>query len=307
MIKTKTLFILGAGASTTFDYPTSAELRNAILNQEHDLTIIDALNRHDVNPGQFSRALTRFKDKFSRSSVYSIDSFLEYRTEFMNIGKINIAAHLINCEEDRKLRDDGNNWYMFLYDRLKTSFEQFDQNNISFITFNYDRSLEQFLFEAIRSQFGKNTQECAEKMRKIPIVHLYGQLDLLPWQDKDGRGKEYSRSNNLIERLRAAPQNIKLISDDQDIDKSAEFQNAYSLIEAAERIYFLGFSFDETNLKRLKIRLMKNKALLATALGLEESKRSWVKRYFQSEVQTEIDLFEKLDSLSLLKKNLKIE
>jgi len=36
MIKTKTLFILGAGASAPFGYPTGIELRKAILtNKKH--------------------------------------------------------------------------------------------------------------------------------------------------------------------------------------------------------------------------------------------------------------------------------
>lgn len=305
MIKTKTLFILGAGASVPFGYPASIGLREAILRKGNDVTILKALNYQDDDPKPFQREFNRFLNEFARSSVYSIDSFLEYRTEFMEIGKINIAAFLINHEDDGKLRFSGNNWYMYLYDRLKVSFDQFDQNNISFITFNYDRSLEQFLYEAIRCRFGKSPQECAEKLKSIPIVHLYGQLDPLPWQGENGR--KYSSKENLIDRLRAASKNIKLISDERDISKSEDFHNAYNLINDAQRIFFLGFSFDETNLDRLNIGLMKNKLIVGTALGLETSKHNWVTHHFRDKIQTNIVLHQDMDALSLLKTFLVIE
>jgi hypothetical protein len=224
----------------------------------------------------------------------------------MDIGKITIAAFLINHEEDVRLRLSGkDNWYMYLYDRIKASFEQLDQNKISFITFNYDRSLEQFLFEAIRNRFGKSPSECAEKMKNIPIVHLYGQLDPLPWQGKDGR--EYTPRNNLVERLRAAPRNIKLISDERDIANSEEFQKAYGLIRNAERIYFLGFSFDETNLERLNTTLMKGKSLISTGLGLEPTKFRRVRKYFFDKIGADISIHLDTDALSLLRNELDIE
>jgi hypothetical protein len=306
MIRTRTLFILGAGASAPFGFPTSHQLRDAILNRENDSDIINAFNILYNNPNIFPRKLDDFINEFAGSGVYSIDSFLEYRTEFMDIGKASIAAYLINHEDDKKLRHSSdNNWYMYLFDRLRTSFEELDQNNISFITFNYDRSLEQFLYEAIRCRFGKKPLECVEKMNKIPIVHLYGQLDLLPWQDKIGKG--YSPTKDLSDRLRNAAKNIKLISDERDVANSEEFNKAYDLIKKAERIYFLGFSFDETNLKRLDIKLMKSKRIVSTAYGLEQSKLYWVQNYFRNEIDSRIVLHERMDALSLLKSDLTIE
>jgi len=237
MIKTKTLFILGAGASAPYGYPTSVGLREAILGRERDSTILKALNNENDDPKPFEKELNRFLDEFSRSSVYSIDSFLEHRTEFMKIGKLSIAAYLINYEVDSILRSSINNWYMYLYDRLNVSFDIFHQNNISFITFNYDRSLEQFIFEAVRYRFGKSPKECVEKLTNIPIVHLYGQLDPLPWQ-QGKHGKEYHPNKHLFDRIRSATDNIKLISDERDISKSHDFQKAYYLINNAQRIFF---------------------------------------------------------------------
>lgn len=224
----------------------------------------------------------------------------------METGKILIARYLISKEADEILRNANGNWCMYLFKRMNISFEQFSQNNISFITFNYDRSLEQFLFEAIRSLLTRKSSECEEMMKEFPIVHLYGQLDPLPWQEPGG--KEYSSVEDLLERLRAAPQNIKLISDERDIENSEEFQDAYKLIQDADRIFFLGFSFDETNLKRLNLySVIRSKQIFATAYRVEPSKLKWIKQYFSGKAQLSNYHFEDTDALTLLKNCLEIE
>lgn len=303
MIKTDTLFILGAGASEPFGYPTSDELRNLIRNGKMRPKLIKALNLCNDDARDFQKIVDEFTSEFSKSSIY-IDFFLEQRPEFMDIGKMAIAAYLIQYENDSRLRNSEDNWYMYLYKRLKSSFEDFDKNNIYFITFNYDRSLEQFLFEALRSTSKKPIKECAEKLTKIPIVHLYGQLDFLPWQNSNN--KLYSSNNDLIERIRNAKYNLKLISDERNVSESEEFKNAYGLIEKARNIYFLGFSFDETNLERLNIKLMRGKRVVGTALGLEPTRMKWIRGYFSDNTGSSIDLFDK-DSLSLVKEHLEFE
>jgi hypothetical protein len=320
MIKTNTLFILGAGASVPFGYPTGNDLRDEILAimdyYEDDIDHGDDIDNNDIidaytkwylqkNKNMFvSNSLNIFKEKFEGSSDYSIDAFLEHRPEFMDLGKIYIARILISFEVDKKLRSIKDNRYIHLFDRMKTSFGELGKNNISFITFNYDRSLEYFLSKAIEDKFTKSPKESAEMMKNFPIVHLYGQLDPLPWQEKNGR--EYSATKNLTHHLMAAPENIKLISNERDIDKSPEFKEAYKLIEEAKRIFFLGFSFDETNLGRLKIELMRSKLVQATAQGLKGAKRTWIENYFRSRCNTNINLVQ-TDALSLLEDHLEIE
>jgi hypothetical protein len=305
MIKKNTLFILGAGASKPFGYPTGLELRELIRGKTMRRTVGEALDFENEDLDCCIKEFDKFVDEFSRSSVYSIDLFLEERTEFMDVGKMTIAAHLISKEDDKKLREPAGNWYMYLYNRIISSIEDLDSNAISFITFNYDRSLEQFLFEAIRSRFNKPPKECAEKTSKIPIVHLYGKLDPLPWQDSK-KGQVYSGNRNQLQRIRNAQKNIKLISDERNVDKTEEFQSAYELINKSERIRFLGFGFDETNLARLDTERMKGKSIVGTAQGLETSRRRWVEQYFKKTVTQKIFLVE-LDALSLLQQDLTIE
>lgn len=175
MIKTKTLFILGAGASKPYGYPTGNDLRYKILTMMDEDDIIDAYTKWYLQKNKnmlVSNSSEVFKEKFEGSADYSIDAFLEHRPEFMEIGKIYIAKILISFEEDKRLRNIKDNWYMYLFNRMKISFEELGKNKISFITFNYDRSLEYFLFKAIQDKFTKTSNECAEMMKKFPIVHL---------------------------------------------------------------------------------------------------------------------------------------
>ena len=310
MIKTETLFILGAGASQPFGYPTGIELRNLIRRGDRNDFLVKALNYDNDEVSYFRKQVDEFTDEFSKSSA-TIDFFLEEKTKFMDVGKMAIAAYLIKCEEDERLRNSDNNWYMDLYDRLKSSFEDFEKNNIFFVTLNYDRSLEQFLFEALKSRSNTSQSECAEKLKKIPIVHLYGQLDFLPWQNRNGKCYSPNKGyEDTIQRIRNAKNNIKLISGEQNISESQEFEKAYDLIKKAKRVYFLGFGFDETNLERLNIQLMKNKTVIGTAFKLAPAKQRWVEQYFKkkSSVGSRIDIqLHEMDVLSLLEKYLRYE
>lgn len=306
MIKTRTLFILGAGASKAFGYPTGIELRKRICSKSKNTIIAKAFSSTYEDELCCHKSVDKFVSEFSKSGVFSIDSFLEHRPEFMEFGKMAIASYLLPCENDDKLRDFGKNWYMYLFDRINASFEDFDKNTISFITFNYDRTLEQFLFEALKYRFNKKDQECAERINKIRIVHLYGQLDFLPWQDKSGSAYGiYENSAQYITCIRKAVANIKLIKDGRNIKNSEEFKTAYSLIKNAQKIYFLGFSFDPTNLERLNIGLMANKTIKSTSLSLELSKEKWVSRCFR-QIKGSIYFFD-VDVLTLLKDHLEYE
>ena len=309
MIKTKTLFILGAGASKPFGYPTGIELREIILRMSVLPDVVSALTPVNEESTWYEKSVLKFISEFLKSSVYSIDYFLEKRPEFTEIGKMSIAACLIGYEKDQELRNHANgNWYMYLYDRLKSSFEDFDKNNISFITFNYDRSLEQFFHNALKSTFNKSNQECADKLKEIPIVHLYGHIGLLPWQLQDSNDEICFPYTQEVTKQRVvnALKTLKLINSERRIEDSEEFKAAYKLIETAQRIYFMGFGFDEVNLERLDIKLMGGKSLIATAYGLDASTQKRVTQDFQTRANSDIFLDDK-NVLALLKDYLQYE
>ncbi len=275
MIEQNTLLILGAGASKPYEFPLGSELRWQILEKFQNQEIcFHALEKNGYSEGD----ILKFHHALQRSGQKSVDAFLErrtdkYRYKFIEIGKIAIAMMLLPQETEQVLFDKGTtrNWYQLLYEQLLTqSFEDFGSNNLSVITFNYDRSLEHYLLTALQNDYGKNLEECAEQLKSIPIIHVHGKLGDLPGLGDDNVIEYDSRKRyknifgacevgirdqqlEIFYKLALqSSQSIKIIH--EDIEKDKEFKKAHQLIKEAREIHFLGFGFHPMNLKRLDIK-----------------------------------------------------
>jgi len=113
-------------------------------------------NIHLQAAGFRSGDIEDFRNSLERSGRSSVDAFLEHRTEFLEVGKAAIAALLLPCEKEESLFDlnRDSRWYEYLFQKLNAGFEDFANNRIAFITFNYDRSLEFYLFTALKHAYG---------------------------------------------------------------------------------------------------------------------------------------------------------
>lgn len=155
------------------------------------------------------------------------------------------------------------NWYEYFFNKLNATFDEFDKNSVSVLTFNYDRSLEQYLLTALQNSYGKASDECLQKLSSLPIVHLHGQLGDLP--SSGGQGIEFGARPNP-DVLRKAADGIKIIH--EDISKNPQFRRAHDLLSKAERVCFLGFGYDRTNLERLAAYAhLSNQVVIGSALG----------------------------------------
>ena len=180
---------------------------------------------------------------------------------------------------------EESNWYQYLFSMLNTSFDEFDQNELAIITFNYDRSLEHYLFTSLQNAYNKNDEECAEKLIKIPIIHVYGKLGRLPWEKTNYSLVPFdlgTHPDTLGLYVGRGGENIKIIH--ENIEKDPEFNQAFKLLMDSEHIYFLGFGFNETNLKRLRIELLchpnvSEKVICGTSYGLSQKLIKLVKGY----------------------------
>ena len=267
MIEKPTVLVLGAGASMPYGYPSGAELRQRLISEDLFQDAIDSreLSREDV---------VSFCETFRHSGMPSIDAFLSRRgqdktastaTTFEHIGKLGIALALRKhttfdalfhkWDEAKANRIDVNdNWYEYLWVCLtdgvtKKNLARFGDNKLKVITFNYDTSLEQYLFTALKNAYGLNDVQAMNELSKISIEHVYGRLtfgihELCPDQLKYGVG------------------GLDLISDDADciqvIDEargqdSSTLERCFGALLGAARIVFLGFGFDSVNVARLRI------------------------------------------------------
>ncbi len=281
MIKTNTVLVLGAGASIPFGFPSGQKLKDNICGFRNDGEDRDILKYRFVE-GQ----IDSFIQKLMRSGVDSVDQFLEYQPSLLGIGKQCIALALLRHERTARLFDDwvelrsggytdlqskdGKNWYQYLFSRLDTAFDEFGDNKLSVITFNYDRSLEHYLFTCLQHKFAKSPEECAAQLNKIPIIHVHGKLGRLRWEHENMSVVPYDVNEDMRRKFQDIPdldesakreyeirklsclvgqaaEHIKIIHD----DVADAFGGAHDLLRNTTRIYFLGFGFNKTNMLRL--------------------------------------------------------
>lgn len=239
--KAKTVLILGAGASCGYGFPVGSRLRQMILDLRDDE---DAANAMGFGPS----TLRRFVDAFRASQNYSIDSFLGRRPELVEIGKAAIAYVLLACEQKADLTADSNtdHWYQYLVNELAADeWNTFDPSWLSIVTFNYDRSLPFYLSETLQNIYNKSHEEVTERLSSLKMVHVYGRLG------DPFTGIPFGNLNteHMYAYVRDAARELVIIPEGRD--DSPTVTNSQALIRSAERICFLGFGFDETNIRRL--------------------------------------------------------
>lgn len=268
MIKQETVFVIGAGASMPFGFPSGERLLELVCQ---GLQSEDHFNQLQ-NVGFSKEEIIAYQKALFNSGRTSVDQFLEHRLDLIDIGKHSIAQVLIGYESSNSLFGMGSsgNWYKYLFGIMNSSFERFHENKISFITFNYDRSLEQFLFLALKNSYGKSDIEVAEKLKSLNIVHVHGQLGDLPLLGANTRNYDTVRTKTSIEQAAAQ---IRIIHEGIDADEDEQFVRAQKLIRKAKRVFFLGFGYHPVNLSRLNINDSKA-TFYGTAMGLSLHERA---------------------------------
>ena len=187
--------------------------------------------------------------RFTAVSRQSVDLFLENRNDFEEIGKLAIAATLIPYETYEAFKPGTKQrWYEILFG-LMAEGGKFEDNQLSVITFNYDCSLEAFLFQALQNLYGLDAGKAKDLLGKIPIIHLYGSLGAGLISQDNERGYSPELKENWITE---AAKRIKIL---HEADPSTdEFQHAHEILRAASEIIFLGFGFHPNNIERLNLR-----------------------------------------------------
>lgn len=253
MITTNTVLVLGAGASKPYGLPLGRDLTDAICSWAKT-NVPDDISALWQGCGYTPIEVRTFARTFLESRVKSVDAFIEKRSQFADCGKVVMAWELCRCENPKAIlhQDLGDDWYRHLWDNMHTGAASADdvaRNKLRVITFNYDRSLEYFLLTAIKGTYGLNDDAALAIVRRIPILHLYGQLGELAVGM--GAGARPYTATLAPPALRIAADGIKIIPEARDGDHT--FQEARKWFEWATHIGFLGFGFDETNCQRLRL------------------------------------------------------
>ena len=283
MLSKRTVLILGAGASAPYGFKTG----RGQLDWARALGA-EALAAHAA---PFSRALVPQLNLTLRDTgERSIDAMLRADSPLLPLAKALMARDLLRAERVivTPPSEKDSYWYRTLYAALpRHTLHAFRRAPLAIYTFNYDRSLDYFLWRALAVAFPQATAtEVAEALDCIGPFHLHGQLgrlyteapgndEVLEYGGSASPGDEFSDSD-----VQKAARQIKLISETYATDEF--FVRAQNAISEADQVVFLGFGFHPDNLAKLRLRdcLRHETQTFASACGLTQQHTNWLRTKF---------------------------
>jgi hypothetical protein len=291
-----TLFFLGAGASRSYNFPTGIGLIESIcqfLYKEHAVSKL--CNAFGVDNSKMQNLVESFTNDLHSAS--SIDDLLGRNSSYVDIGKFCIVESITQYEQKESFGFIKNlpgsikynsTWYTMLWNQMygeAFTIQDLLKNKISFVTFNYDRSLEAFLIKSAMSLFGKDQEAAANVIREIPIYHVYGKLGKLPWQAGNEIEIEYNPIQlNSLEKIVAASKCIKTYT--ESLNNTELSGNIFQKIKDSKNIYFIGCGYHSQNFKVLdpneifkgNIQDISQKHIGGTVMGLGEAQVAKAKK-----------------------------
>jgi hypothetical protein len=313
MLNKRTVFIFGAGAHVPYGFPTMEMLKKDII------TNFEYQYRHFFS-NEFSKKIgatqaKEFINSLRYSNIDSIDLFLFNNQGYSNydeIGKSAIFYNLLSKEllflndtykNDKSSQDIySDNWFNILFNKMidrrmgKEGLYNFGTQNVTFITFNYDRLLEFLFFRSLVHTYKSyDEKEIVATLKKLDIYHVYGSLGELNYtKNSNESGLKFGEmdiqfENNGVKRTG----DIKLIHERNELSKEV-----VNKIESAERIFFLGFGFAPENLSMLKIPTALNQfqKVYGTGYGWEPGQIKWITNYLK---KNQISLTPEVEILDL--------
>ena len=301
MTERKNVVVLGAGASKEFGLPTGVELAAQIatianirfddfghnlVSGDHNLVTTLKLvdERRGINP--LLHAAWKIRDNMALAP--SIDNYLDthkHDSDIVAFGKIAICNAIQAAEGNSSLFVDtdtinprlrtgelGDTWIQGLFKILvsKRDFEGFlaALRNITFISFNYDRCVQQYFSFAARSYFDLSSQGVQDVLSALHIVFPYGSVG-------DFEFVQDHRTNFGVKNYRAsllsAAEKIRTFTEGSDSETVNEIRIAF---ENAKVVMFLGFGFLDLNMQLLfQGERFPPSRVLATGKGMSENSR----------------------------------
>lgn len=249
MIKAKTAIILGAGASMPYGFPSGKDLISNIIGN------LKGKKKVFLHYGYEEELIESFRIDLELAKPQSIDIFLIEREKYKDLGKFAICSAINQREIQGELlmdQVDKGGIYEFFYHKLTDNLIDIRNNNVAFLTFNYDRSLEQYLFVRLSGR-RSDKSNVIEEVGGLPIFHIHGSLGLLPWQNEEGLPyKPLYLDNGAPERsepIFSSRNNIQILNESQRYKGLPA--NISSFLRTSKNIYFIGFGYHPENLDKL--------------------------------------------------------
>ena len=307
-MKDKICLVTGAGASIPYGFPSGRELVKYISKFEpvknklwgyfrngdiknfkrnwFDLRCI-ATAMEICNIKDALDKLKSFKDLLIEVEPTSIDVFLERNRDFMDVGKFVLAWYFVfrenqNYLEMNKEKASGGDpesdadWYRYLWSFLYNNFNIIENGLLSIVTYNYDRSLEDFLYNKLVKTLG--VDEGLKLFKRLAIIHLHGslgQIDILKYGAAGLNDfPDISNGQDGISILESFRDIFISITDKFKILFEAEessYKDGNELLKAAKYIYILGFGFGKENIDNLGLPSVTKHSRFTIASGYKRT------------------------------------
>jgi hypothetical protein len=312
MIKPLTVFVVGAGASVPFKFPSGLSLlRDAKVQKAR----VISQRIHDKIAGE---DLHQFREMLRDCQELSLDAALESQPPILQAaGKWLIADQLLRCEAaSRGVAPDGGDWIEHLFslmtDGVGNTTDFLYYNAVWFVTYNYDRLIEHKLMAGLRSKYRQDWTNHKQKILER-VIHLHGSLGDLNEGSQNyvpfgavttgGRaGSEYDRE--LAECMPSCERSIRIVHEVQD---NQQFSQARGLLTQAERVFFLGFGFGVKNVDRLDLSCVNEKASVCyTRYGMTDQEWAYYIRepFNRAKITNTRGSSPGWDSLQLIRENI---
>lgn len=232
--------------------------------------------------------------KSAMPQAISIDNYLHTHADDPDIvvmGKVGIAVSILEAERASAIygKEQGkyfiefarstNTWHntfckMLTESVQRTSLERLFEN-VTFITFNYDRCIEHYVMMWLMNYMGLPYDEACGLVKTLRIFHPYGQVGKLPWQ-VDGVGVDFGEDPDEYNIQHTAAQ-IRTFT--ERVDDDVMLTRMRRAISHSERLVYLGFSFGQMNMDLMAIEESgPNKTVYATTLNVSESNKTHIVR-----------------------------
>jgi hypothetical protein len=294
-----TVFILGAGASWHYGYPTGEGLVKKVIEKAEVAAAFFKWSAENGNGNVPNLLLEttengldlgarwttlhdqceRLKRGLQQVNPLVIDYYLGWNADVQEIGRVLIAWVILECESQSRdvninhkviagrrelLSESRDDWCRFIIHQLaihcETSNDLF-RNKISFVTFNYDVSLEVALKNGLQHIRMFDKSDVDKFLDGSRIVHIYGKVRDI----KSGRAQvKWSNTNpshssridfcELLNVVYSASQGIRVIDPHDKGANPHDLSIAQTQINNARRVFILGYGFDEHNSERLRLR-----------------------------------------------------
>ncbi len=274
---TNNVLILGAGASKHYDFPLAYEIVRHFRRNTDSMQ--SRAPQFGIEPADYDRVVARLLS----SGCTSVDQFADYLDDAADvfIAKALIAYHLGIHEVRPALSQKwaGGHWYELLANHLiGPRLDTFPQRDIAIITFNYERSLEQYLLDCLTSRFQQRHSEADIRAAflRLPIIHIYGRMGQLPGFAKPGEPERAYEQIGDRKQMEAAIAGMHILRELRDDSGRGERDAARQhLRDAKGTVTFLGFAYAHENLEALDLTntCIAKRAIYGTIFEMGEDER----------------------------------